>query len=99
MGEYCIGKGTATVGIKEQAVSTTTKLLVYPNPASNVITIEADRFIPQNTVVTVVSSIGSVVKTFNTASNSSKLAVDLSGLAQGVYYIRIGSSAARVVVM
>jgi len=98
-GEYCIGKGTATVGIKEQAIKAATKLLVYPNPASNVITVEADRFIPQNTVVTVVSSIGSVVKTFNTASNSSKLTVDLSGLAQGVYYIRIGSSAERVVVM
>lgn len=98
-GEYCLAKGTATVGIKEQAVSATTKLLVYPNPANNVVTIEADRFIPQNTVVTVVSSIGSVVKTINTAGNSSKLTVDLSGLAQGVYYIRIGSSAARVVVM
>ncbi len=98
-GEYCLAKGTATVGIKEQTVSATTKLLVYPNPASNNITIEADRFIPQNTVVTVVSSIGSVVKSFNTTSLTSKLTVDLSGLAQGVYYIRIGSSAARVVVM
>lgn len=97
-GEYCLAKGTIgeTTGIKEIASN---RLHIYPNPATNNVTVETQQPMPANTAISIVSSVGVVVKELTTANATNKLTVDVSQLAPGVYYIRIGSSAARFVVL
>lgn len=59
---------------------------VYPNPTEGEVTIESEHFAP-NSVVTILDLQGRQVQ--SSTLNTSKAAIDISNLAQGVYFIRI----------
>jgi hypothetical protein len=59
---------------------------IYPNPSQDEITIESNDFAP-NTIVTILDLQGRQIK--SSTLNSSKSIIDISSLAQGVYFIRM----------
>lgn len=76
------GKGS----INKKTLKEDLNFRIYPNPSQNEITIESNDFAP-NTMVTILDLQGRQVQS-NTL-NTSKSIIDISSLAQGVYFIRI----------
>lgn len=68
-------------------------LTVYPNPATNNITISN---IEQGTEVSIINTIGSIVM-LKTAETES-LTIDISDLKSGMYFISNGNSTTKVIV-
>ena len=71
--------------------ATVTSLNLYPNPATNMVTVEN-----ATEDIVVYNSIGQVVLTV--AANSSTINVDVSSLAAGIYVFQSGSSMNKVLV-
>jgi hypothetical protein len=63
---------------------------IYPNPASDLCQIEFSDLLTEPAQCTVVDANGSLVKSFSVAQQNSRL--DLSGMMNGVYYLRIEKS-------
>lgn len=66
----------------------------YPNPTTGTITVESNKLVGKTLFVTNIE--GRVVKT--NVMNSEKEIIDLSDLAEGVYYLRAENYAATVIV-
>ncbi|MBL4585885.1 MAG: PKD domain-containing protein, partial [Flavobacteriales bacterium] len=66
---------------------------LYPNPATNEIFIEANRTIENDLTIEVISTTGQLISTMNKANldASGRLRIDLSGIATGIYYLRVVS--------
>lgn len=64
-------------------------LLVYPNPVSSATRIELPRPAAANVTVAIVDVVGRAVKTYNYAPGNFILNVDMSGLAEGVYTLKV----------
>lgn len=62
---------------------------VYPNPASEILTIEAEG------LVTIVDEMGRVVRTLFV---DDKQTIDLQGLSSGVYFVKAGNEVKKVMV-
>ena len=62
---------------------------VYPNPASETLTIEAEG------LVTIVDEMGRVVRTLFV---DDKQTIDLQGLSSGVYFVKAGNEVKKVMV-
>ncbi|MBR1765872.1 MAG: T9SS type A sorting domain-containing protein, partial [Bacteroidales bacterium] len=59
---------------------------LYPNPATTSVTIEG---VEGNATVTIVDMNGREV--YSTGTQASNLQIDLTGLAQGAYFVRIAT--------
>lgn len=66
-----------------------TTLEVYPNPASETLTIEAEG------LVTIVDEMGRIVKTLFV---DQKKSIDLQGLSNGIYFVKVGNEVKKVLV-
>jgi len=63
---------------------------LYPNPATNSATLAYNLENAANLKVTIVNAIGQEVMTLNEASAlRGELALDLAGLKEGLYFVRI----------
>ncbi len=71
-----------TIGI-EDYLSIANTVTIYPSPATNVLTIEADNL--NVNMITIVSATGQTVKTCSTSTNT----IDVSDLASGIYFLQI----------
>lgn len=74
---------------------------LYPNPGNGVFTIKSNHFNHKMTNLSVYDALGSKVQEYSNVSGAS-LTVDLTGLADGIYHIRIDgndSSTVRKVVV
>ncbi len=69
------------VGVNEAQAAVTN---LYPNPANNYITVEADAVM---TSITFVNLVGQVV--YTSAPQSMKSTIDLSNVANGIYFVQI----------
>ena len=79
------------VGLSVAAVSNAHPLTIYPNPATNSLTISsADQPISQ---VTITDLVGQVVLTH--AYNTKLAKIDITSLAQGIYLIKINGAEVR----
>ncbi|MFA5782363.1 MAG: T9SS type A sorting domain-containing protein, partial [Bacteroidales bacterium] len=58
-------------------------IYIYPNPATDNITIES----PQQAVIEISNIQGQLIKTI--AANGNKTSVDISGFARGMYFVKI----------
>ncbi len=74
------------VGVGETAANT---LNVYPNPASETLTIKAEG------LVTIVDETGRIVKTLFV---DQKKTFDLQGLSNGIYFVKVGNEVKKVLV-
>ena len=77
------------VSAVSEAESSASVLKVYPNPAKNEITVEG-----ANDDILIFSANGSLVSTTKAAD---KAVINVSSLADGVYVLRSGKSAARII--
>jgi hypothetical protein len=76
------------VGVKANEEKTT-EVTIFPNPAQNTIGIVSHGIPLENATVTIVSSLGQTV--YSTTYNSQET-IDISNLANGIYFILINSS-------
>lgn len=97
-GEYCFGRGDAAVNVPENAFKAN-KLLVYPNPATNVLTLQSDLVFETGDEISIINAMGTLVKTHTVPEVTDRLQINLNNLPAGVYYLRSGNSYARFVVM
>lgn len=82
------------IGLTEQTISHELKL--YPNPTRSDVMIEGLNTDSEGTIITITNSQGAVVlrKTFNQVKNG--ITLDMSGLMNGAYYVRIENNAGFV---
>lgn len=69
------------IGINE--INPTNQISVFPNPASNNITIENK----QQAIIEISNVEGQIIKTI--AANNNKMNIDISTLSKGMYYIKV----------
>jgi hypothetical protein len=62
---------------------------VYPNPASNMVTLDYNLAGANSASVKIVNLLGSVVKSVNLSTGSNKATIDVSDLTQGVYFYSV----------
>ncbi len=74
-------------------------MIVYPNPASDIITTELAMPLNSQVRISMVNVLGAVVKSdeLHVTNEVEKYAIDISGVEGGVYYIVAETDAARVV--
>jgi plastocyanin len=82
---------SSSVGISEDFVAT--PFQVYPNPSSGIVTVNSDQSLKK---IEVLNIHGQLVYSKETVENSEKL--DLTGLLQGIYFIRSGKQTERLVI-
>jgi len=87
------GRSAYKVSISENPLSTTSndwaqELKLYPNPASEIITISLPEAIP-NTNINVYDSLGKEVYESNSLEN--KTTINISHLSKGIYYVKIST--------
>jgi hypothetical protein len=73
--------------IKKPVISLLLKFSLFPNPASQWITVEYDLQVIGNTnaVLNIIDATGRVVKSLELSGNKSSVVVDLTTLQKGIY--------------
>jgi hypothetical protein len=89
--QQCYKLGYVIAGIND--ISATTAVALYPNPASNMITIHADAVIEN---INVIDRLGRVINTYSVKAEEGK--IDVSTLSTGIYIARINLKAGGNVV-
>ena len=86
---------SALVGIDENMTNSENKINIFPNPTSETLTIS----LPENASTTdcvLVDNLGKEMKRFSVSGGENL--VDVSGLENGVYLMRIGSDTQKIVI-
>jgi hypothetical protein len=80
-------------------VSNHENIQLFPNPASEKITITSGNTINSNVLVNIVDVAGRVAQTasFNNLTANGQQTIDISKLAKGVYFVKINSSNSEMV--
>jgi hypothetical protein len=79
------------VGVTESALNSASNSVIYPNPASNYATLEIDLKNNSSVDITVLNTIGQLVKTTTAQGQvgENTINIDLSGLSTGIYMVNI----------
>jgi hypothetical protein len=97
--EYCHDKLFMLVftdGVWVKPVETPeSKIKIYPNPATNSLTLSKEEGINKNTSVFIYDIYGREIKQLKIKNNKQK--IDISNLEKGVYFVKIGSAVGRFV--
>lgn len=64
---------------------------IYPNPASDLLKISSNDFIDANTTIAIITIFGEVLIKEKIAGNTSNLELDVSGIPNGLYFLKIHS--------
>lgn len=93
MAKYVNGNFMDTCSINYYAgieqLSNNAELTIYPNPASDQLTIELPDFLPKSSIVSIKNVIGQTLQQISISVNEKKLELDVSGLSQGIYFIQL----------
>ena len=77
---------TTNVGIEEHLLNS---ISLYPNPANDVVNVECTMNNVQLEGIEVIDVYGKVVRTVVGANNYSPIRINVSGLANGMYFVRV----------
>ncbi len=77
---------TSSVGIEE---SLTNNILIYPNPANDILNIDLANYGNNKVDVEIFNSIGGLIKSIENKSMSPMMKIDLADVKSGIYYIII----------
>ncbi|MDP6908476.1 MAG: PKD domain-containing protein, partial [Flavobacteriales bacterium] len=90
--------GSATVTVYVSTINTgidseTLSFGLYPNPADNEIFIQTNRAVEENFSLEIISASGQLIRAMQKArfDANGRFRVELNGLTQGIYYLRIQS--------
>lgn len=92
-GQYvvCAFEPVSDVGIDE--VDNSISMTLFPNPATDQVTIEADLENTTDVSITLTNSMGQVMKTIEVNNTNSILhSIDVSELPNGIYFVKLKSS-------
>ncbi len=88
----------ATIGSSAlQEVESTREFVLYPNPASGFVTIEFEA-LQERSLLRIIDLGGRVVKTFDIATGTETLRLDLRDLPSGVYTLMIGNTTKKLII-
>jgi hypothetical protein len=73
------------VGIEEWTVQTDGEIMVYPNPASEILTLQSKNEAADFKQVIIYNALGQMVKTIATPNGGSRLEIDVRNLPEGLY--------------
>ena len=92
MGTYEYGTGP----LFEKNVTTTSEMLVYPNPARDVLNLSLPESIKDN--VLIISNLkGELVKRVNISAGTRVVSIVTSGMSEGIYFIKAVASAPKCI--
>ncbi len=77
-------------GVDETAADEN-NLLLYPNPASNQITLELSEATTQTTILQIKNTLGQILKTAPLTKGNKQQQIDISNLAPGFYFVQMQS--------
>lgn len=86
-----VPSGTTTYLANETFDLNKTKITIYPNPAQDFIAIQTD-LIESDLKVTLIDALGKVIQTNKILQGSTLSIIDLTGVYNGVYFVKIASS-------
>ncbi|MES2617497.1 MAG: immunoglobulin-like domain-containing protein [Bacteroidota bacterium] len=86
----------STTGLKK-APNADDAVSVYPNPTTGIVTLDLETLMAKNATIEVFNAMGQQVLTQNYSEATGKFTVDLTGLAKGVYTIKLKSEGQIVV--
>ena len=80
-------------------VSNNENIQLFPNPASDKITISSGKSIESNVFVNIIDVAGRVAQTasFNHLTANAQQSIDISKLAKGVYFVKINSANSEMI--
>ena len=88
----------ATIGSSAlQEVESTREFVLYPNPTSGFVTIEFEA-LQESSLLRIIDLGGRVVKTFDIATGTETLRLDLRDLPSGVYTLMIGNTTKKLII-
>lgn len=94
-GQYFIGV------IREDCASletvSTTELSVYPNPAKNFICLEFEA-LQDDTMLQIIDLDGREIETFRLAAGRKNLRIDVNNLPAGIYVLKLGNTAKKLII-
>jgi len=79
-------KANCKYGFEDYAISEN-RITIYPNPAATAITIETPTTPNRNTFMTIININGQAL--ISRQVTEQEMVVDVSGLSQGVYFVRV----------
>lgn len=71
------------------------RLMIFPNPAKDVVNISFDNKTTKPTVLKIVGTLGAVVKTISLPTGTSRSSVSVGELPRGLYYIHLTEESGR----
>jgi len=72
------------------------KIKLYPNPAKDYITIQGD--LPAEADITFLSSEGKIIFTKHILTNRYSFQLNLPGLANGIYFLKINNQVKKIII-
>lgn len=87
---YTVSVNTLQTGIADAEIF---NFAIYPNPASSELFVQPSSSITSKLYVDVISTTGQILKstTVNGLDKTGRLAIDVNGLSNGIYYLRLVS--------
>ena len=62
---------------------------LYPNPASDNLSISFDSFLEEQGSIEIINSLGMLVKSFHLQPNTNNAVLNIEGLSSGVYIVKL----------
>ena len=80
-----------TSGLNENAVNSANNSIIFPNPAENNAVLSIDLKDNNNVEITILNTIGQVIKTSNSVGQMGKnnISIDLTGVSSGIYMVNV----------
>ena len=80
-----------TSGLNENAVNSANNSIIFPNPAENNAVLSIDLKDNNNVEITLLNTIGQVIKTSNSLGQMGKnnISIDLTGVSSGIYMVNV----------
>ncbi len=64
-------------------------ITIYPNPTSNFLNVNLQSFTPELSQMTIVNTMGQVVRNINNNLSDKIIQIDVSSLSKGIYFLRV----------
>ena len=94
-GQYFIG--TMREDCASLETVSTKELSVYPNPAKNVIYLEFEA-LQDDTMLQIIDLDGREIETFLLAAGRKNLLIDVNNLPEGIYVLKLGNTAKKLII-
>ena len=75
--------------LESEKVFENKSITIYPNPTSNFLNVNLQSFTPELSQMTIVNTMGQVVRNINNNLSDKIIQIDVSSLSKGIYFLRV----------